>query len=62
MKEIKKNFLGCFIPNWFSYCFVDVILFVNVVILLLCESTKADMAVELGVIYCLHAYYRLHRI
>ena len=42
MKETKKNFSCCFIPNLFSYYFV------YVVILLLCESTKADIAVELG--------------
>ena len=46
MKETKKNFSYCFIPILFSYCFV------YVVILLLCESTKANIAVELAVIYC----------
>ena len=25
MKETKKNFCCCFIPNLFSYCFVDVV-------------------------------------
>ena len=49
MKDTKKNFSCCFIRNLFSYCFVDV------VILLLCESTEADIAVELAVIYCLRS-------
>ena len=48
MKETKKNFSCSFNTNLFSYCSVCVIL-------LLCESTKADTAVELGVIYCLRS-------